>query len=537
MRGRPAVPLAAALMVLAGSGPAAGQNDGCVILPDRGPGSSGPHKLADVIPLAQGQWLGDVYVLPFEYPETYDRYLPGQVDNVAARQWVARSFLEHNPDAYDFLAVATTFPFDAGWGPYGDPTHGLYWAIRNDTSGIGLPLFDVAQDYGSSRLQGYIDVNDLELVRDPQGVLDAKRFQVVLNHELGHRWLAFCRYDAGSGPPSDGLLGVDDSHWSYLLDSDGSFMYGSRWRDNGDGTFTATEVRQRYSELDLYLMGMLGADEVAPFELLESPAVAPDQYPELGATVTATPTTVAIDQVIAAEGARLPAAAEAPRELRAAMVLLVAPGTQPTAEQLGFLDDARRSWSRSFFARTGGRGVLGVGRNSIPVSSPSSVDLAGAVAWLLAQRSPSGTWSDGTPTRGRDTAAAVDALDRFGGHDGTVASALDAVTASAGLTTEVEAWRAELLARHQHPAAGALLDQLASWVLEEGAWGGGLRHAGDAVTTARVARALAAGGRTAAATDAVAWVTARHNADGGWSWRDGGSSATAPTLEAVAAEL
>ena len=30
------------------------------------------------------------------------------------------------------------------------------------------------------------------------------------------------------------------AHWSFLLDSEGSVLYGNDWQDNGDGTFTSS---------------------------------------------------------------------------------------------------------------------------------------------------------------------------------------------------------------------------------------------------------------------------------------------------------
>jgi subtilase family serine protease len=531
------IPVVGAICALAISGTANEPGSSCIVDVGAALTLTNETKTTDVIPLVEGSWVDGVYVLPYAYPETYDRHLAGGIDNIQARQWAAQSFFAHNPDAYDFIAVITGFPFDAGWGQFGDPAHALYWGVRNDTSGIGLDYFDHSQAFGSHRLQGYIDANSLELVRDSEGNLDETHLLTVLSHELGHRWLAYCDFQDHQGATSSALRGVDDGHWSYLLDSDASYMYGADWFDNDNGSFTATEVKARYSELDLYLMGMLEAHEVGAFDLLVNPAVPADQYPELGATITATPTAVTAVDVVAAEGPRIPSAEEAPHELRIALVYLVAPGVQVSTEELDFLAAARQTWQRRFFAQTDGRGVIGVGRNSLPPVNPSSLDLAAAVAWLVGAADGSGLWQDSPTTRGRDSAAAITALDIYGGHSPAVAMALDALGSISTAATEVEAWRAEPLARHAHPGAAALLDRLSTWVLDEGAWGGGLRYAGDTATTARVARSLAAGGRSTEAEQALAWLFDRQNTDGGWSWRGAGPSAVGPTLEVIGSAL
>ncbi len=347
--------------------PAAAEN--CVVSPAehdrrprRGPGGKPGTKALESAPsaLGAGTWSDGIFVLPFSLGGSYDRDLGG-APNVAPRQWVAQSFFAANPDQYDFVLVLTNFNWDAG-----PQTRGLYWSIANDVAGIGVDPVDLSPQFGSDHLQGYIDGMFLRDYRLADGSLDQQRVREILNHELGHRWLVHPHFD-DAGTESAALLGRDGAHWSYLLDSDASFLYGSDWTANGDGTYTATAVRKRFSALDLYLMGLLPASAVSPLTLLVNPAIDATEIPRLGDTIAATPQTVTIDQLIAAEGARSPDFQASQKEFRIGVIYLYDPAQGLYTEDLALARDLKSFWRQSFFRETRGRAVVEVGQRSEPV--------------------------------------------------------------------------------------------------------------------------------------------------------------------------
>ena len=106
-----------------------------------------------------------------------------------------------------------------------------------------------------------------------------------------HRWAAYVTFKDVNGEISNALLGSGSSHWSFLLDSAGSVMYGNAWQDNGNGTFSATTPQgqmKSYSPLDQYLMGMIDKSKVPPMLLIDSPATDSTQLPQTGITVSGT---------------------------------------------------------------------------------------------------------------------------------------------------------------------------------------------------------------------------------------------------------
>ena len=91
----------------------------------------------------------------------------------------------------------------------------------------------------------------------------------ILAHEAGHRFLTrTLLFDQEADAYSADLLGRQGSHWSFFFNSEGSFLEGAKILDHGPGAspfrFESTEVFRRFSEFDLYLMGLIPAEQVPP---------------------------------------------------------------------------------------------------------------------------------------------------------------------------------------------------------------------------------------------------------------------------------
>ncbi len=471
----------------------------------------------------------------------YDKNLADGTLNAAPREDVARRFYELQPDAYDFLVAFSTFEFDAG------AAKAFAWGVQNTDQGIGLPQFDNSDLFGSDgRLQSFIDMEALSgSSTDP---LDP-RFEetlTTLTHEIMHRWGARVHFALPDGSPSDELLGVDGSHWSFLLDSRASVMYGNRWRDEGDGTFTSVGTLKFYSPLDLYLAGFYGPEEVPPFFVIEGSGEDPTRLPSLGATVTGTRRDVTIDDVIAAEGPRVPPASEAPHEFRVAFLLLTRPGETVTDDMIAAIDRVRAALQTRFAAMTGGRAVMDI---AAPASvdqdpgAPEGVDggdlrpaavLNDGLTWLRSHQNGEGFWEDTPATRIRDTALAASTLASldplFDGGPAAAAWLADQQAASTDSLARLAIALDSLAAGGSVPLRAALRER----VNADGGWGVAAGYASDPLDTALAVTALV-GDPSAAVDGGISYLLAAQNPDGGWSNFPGGASRTLVTTEVVRA--
>jgi hypothetical protein len=294
---------------------------------------------------------------------TAERFQRGRtIDNVA----LARSVYRALPDRYDSLVAWTNFESDL------DDAFAFSLLVSNEIAGIGEENFDDADAWGSAgELESFVFMGNLRRYpRDPRGrVGGAASLPTTLSllaHEVGHRWLARALVRR-TGIPADALLGRQSSHWSFFLDTDASFLEGNDIVQESESQFRTVETIARYSMLDLYLMGLADASEVAPFFLVTGASASwrgepldHESTPRSGVVIAGTRADVAIDDVIRALGAREPGAGTAPTSFRHAWVLLSLRGGPPTSADVAQIQDARNAFLAFFQDQTLGRAHIEV---------------------------------------------------------------------------------------------------------------------------------------------------------------------------------
>ncbi|MDJ0655699.1 MAG: CARDB domain-containing protein, partial [Xanthomonadales bacterium] len=480
---------------------------------------------------------GDFAII--ELAGDYDRDLAVGGFNIDPRIAVAEAFYQNHDDEYDFLVVFSGFEFAT------PGARAFYLSIQNDVEGIGQDLFDNAALFGSDRLQGYIDMAAFtryeldSLEADFDSTLD------TLVHEIMHRWGVYPSYRDGAGALNQDWLGFQDAHWSQYVDSGASVMGGAEWRDNGDGSFTALDIRRGYGEVDLYLGGFLEPDPAASLFYIRNPDGDPDEYwPTPGDQTGGIAEQVTIQQIIDAEGPRVPSADQSQREFRAGFIFLTRPGTFPSDELLFGLNEVRTAVTQRFSVETRGVGVMKTGlaeSSGLAVSDPVTVqggpaanglaDFAAAADWLLAAQDANGYWEDKPETRLRDTAVALLALDLLEIDDPGLLLGRNWIRNQSPEDNDDRAW---ILASGALDAAGSagLLDELLGLRNPDGGWGLAPGDSSSSYDTALILAQLEGNEAGSAST----FLQGVQRAGGGWGALSNGSNqvvTTALSLQAL----
>ena len=259
-------------------------------------------------------------------------------------------------------------------------------------------------------------------------------------HEFTHSWTAHASFSRNGG--HERLFDLDcRCHWRSDLHVAAAFpwppgepgvpsvMGGYYWRENGDGTFTPVDAHYRggHAWLDLYMVGLAEASEV-PDDMFILRNLKPVHPGEPYGPHTGEKEIVTIEQIVAAEGPREPAAAEAQKDFNAGFVYLLEPGRTPDPEMLRlhaeYRDKVLEHWSHV----TGGRSLMTTTVPSVPTNrSPAAV----------------GTLPDLTLHVG-DTPAIVDVGGAFRDPDGDPLTYRAASSAPAVATAGVSRSRATL---------------------------------------------------------------------------------------------
>ncbi len=483
---------------------------------------------------------GDITVM--EVSGDYDAVLGNGAANSAPREAIARQFYVTHPDDYDFLFIFTDFNFQM---PLKEAV-AFYMEVSNDVQGIGIDQFNNCAFFGSSgKLQGVIDMGNLaNLASDPMDP-DFSFTLGTMSHELMHRWGSFVRIQADD---AHNLLGQDGSHWSFLLDTKGSLMYGNPWQDNRNGTFTSLNGRKYYCPLDLYLMGLADTSEVPPMLLIASPDTDHTQVSKPGVTIDGSARTVTIEDIIAVNGERLPDRAMSQKEFEVGCIFTVRPGTFKDSD-LTRIRSIMDSWVVWHSGLTNGRSRIGFRKNpleSLPHNPgpgpqphqprPTPAEVEEAIRWLIARQRPDGSWSDSAGTTERDTAAAVRALKLSPRADTSVDAGVQWIgQARPQVGTDYLARMTESLVVAA-ASSETLFTELTRRKNTDGAWGPGLGYLSCPADTALALRALLAGGLLSApdTADAVEFLKLSQNSDGGWGSSPHGSDIQA-TVNVLAA--
>lgn len=267
-----------------------------------------------------------------------------------------RKFYQTHGDDYDFISF---FPLSG-------PNNGAYHiGVFNDIQGIGKAYRDRRSDYGSrGRLQSvhlFQSISTLPPNMTARITDNNDSTLSLIAQEFGHRWAAFVwfRDRQNGGLPSSALLGRDKSHWSFFLDTRASSMEGNKW-EAINGSFFSFDETDGYCELDQYLMGLRGAEEVQPLTLIESQAAdwTASTRPKAGVLISGRPKVITIQDIIDFEGPRVPGVAQAPKLFRHAFVMLLRHNEEPTSLDFEKLDTVRTWWEAYFHAMTSGRGSV-----------------------------------------------------------------------------------------------------------------------------------------------------------------------------------
>jgi hypothetical protein len=294
-------------------------------------------------------------------------------------------------DKFDFLAYYSDFRIDNQEA--GTPSDG---PVGGNVSGIGAPMHDLQSYCTEGRFQwGYVQpvyVGSNQMQEwPPDGAPVASDHDVTfylhqlaerssdgkilpynyamsqIGHEMGHRWAAFV-----SAKVNGEAIQLGPVHWArglqapvafpYQRPTEASAMGGSVWQDNFDGTYTQLDddyyvPATGYSYLDLYLMGLISAAEVPDFFILNNLLSAgkdANGHPMFKADRTK----VTIQDVMAAEGPRVPDVDHSQKKFNTGIVVVVEHGHVPSPELVERANGIGLRWIDYWETTTGHRASM-----------------------------------------------------------------------------------------------------------------------------------------------------------------------------------
>ena len=204
--------------------------------------------------------------------------------------------------------------------------------------------------------------------KSPDGKMPPYNYGIAqIAHEMGHRWSAFV-----SAKVNGETIPLGPTHWNrglhapvpfpYQRPTEASAMGGGVWQDNFDGTYTQLDddyyvPATGWSYLELYLMGLAAPSEVPDFFLLRN-LVAAGKDANGNPIFKADRTKITVQDVIAAEGPRLPDVEASQKKFNTGMVVIVEHGKTPSKELIERTNGIRAQWIDYWAITTGYRSSM-----------------------------------------------------------------------------------------------------------------------------------------------------------------------------------
>jgi hypothetical protein len=281
---------------------------------------------------------------------------------------LTKQLYQISDDQFDFINIVYTLP------SYFE--NRFHWTVKNDIRGIGIPVYDNSKEYGSSgNLKG---ITAFPLAH----IFDMAETGAI--HELGHQWINFLEVP---------ILSTGTFHWPISSLARGIMGYSDQLDPSRQGLnfpyelvpigdedyrLEPTELLREFTDLDLYLMGLLPADMVG------SHIVFADQNQDFSDGVLSGPVeTVTVGDVVAIHGPRIPDASTSQKQFRVATIVVTS--ARPlNDDEMAFFDyfasrgEARGSLpfssgfgkgvTKPFFVATRGLGSITTFLNFTPCS-------------------------------------------------------------------------------------------------------------------------------------------------------------------------
>ena len=311
---------------------------------------------------------------------------------------VIEKFYASHPDIYDFVAM---FPAVAtADGSFARLVHSTTTGIQMDVEDnrgqlavhpVLAGTFHTATS-PIANLKNYTHYQDLpSLPVNPNTIIPGNNDNPLslIAQEVGHYWGIASQFQPIAGPPNSiALQGRGASHWSFFAHTNFSSMEGCAWVPNAVVPPSWTSVGQTngYSNMDLYLMGLINPATPINAFFIQAPVVTASppgtgpftstSTPLAGVTVQGAQVNVATAQIVAALGPRVPSSVTAQTTFKMAFILVVPNGwtTAPFAAQLAAaiaqLQGYATAWVPYWNNATGGVSIMDIG-----LATPRPTDL------------------------------------------------------------------------------------------------------------------------------------------------------------------